>query len=1470
MGNAASRPPQSAANTRAHFNTDLPTIGLVTKMGKHGMIGDGKFMKSYCMRADGHTMVVKVYMRLNDENLSINQEQLHQLWLQLSPTEYPNLLPYQMWIRSTSPRGKNQPQPIYLIRQYLAQNMYDRCLSRPFLTECEKLWLIYQIFEALEICHDKGIVHGDLKPENVLSSNWHFVVLTDFAPYKPTYIPDDDPTEFQYFFDSSARRSCYVAPERFVPRNTIETGAGGIDRNAPLKPSMDVFSLGCVIAEVFLDCKTPLLDLPAMLQYIYGAGESTPTILGRIKDPRVRNLICHMTHRDPEKRLSVTEYKQVLEGPVFPKYFREAMGPLYKGLHRDGVTPDRRVSMICRVYAELLKSMIAQENRTTSDEDEYVHLRITNVDEAMQVDDSVDDERRFKVQQEYMAAARSRKPKRINQDNNKKSYSKVMLENPVSGDAASPVFSGMAKATKSKEKVDELDELTERCKKFLKDVEEFCNSTNDAPTPAVETKMQDLLEESNTLHTNGLVGSVEQGFDFFKVPDKKDRLPSEGMVIIVTLIGSVFRHVRFPQSKVCLILLLVRLAPVIDFEVILQRVVPILVGCMDDENHSHIRALALRALTAVLMQVQALSSAEANIFPSYLIPTLNRLVKDEEIIVRVAFAECLGKLAETAKRFLEYSHLIALNASLSSNAGAASASPSTSAAAAAAATSLSYAAPADFPYTRSLRDLHENVTQWVKTLCDESQGEMRRGSGLSNNSSLVKRTLLRHIMRICVFFGVDACVSQILPYLLTFFSDQDWELRYAFWDKISSVCAFIGPTLTEAYILPGLENAVVDLLSIPVIMRYVVSKASVILLHPCYPVREAAIGFIAAASQYIGAVDTAVFLLPVLAPYFKQTTDRLKCLVLTPGILSSLIVEPVDRLHYRRALLQRQKYFLDNSSSATAELVIPYNSAIIGTGTEEEEVDEESQMKLKLLEGYIDQSAKELTSKTMQWRHALGGGINGGAFTASLRRSMSLKQSTSPGSLDALLNITGAHSLSQNLQTLMIPHQKFGQGFFYNLTEEQRCLASEISKMRNPASICALFGIFSSKHDAVRGLNQGGTNNLHTTHNSKVNWKPRENCLVCNFLEHTQSINRLAVSPDQSFFGSASSDGTVKIWQLSGLDRTSLPRSSLTYRKHRAPVLDLCSIENSHSMASADAHGSIHVWRIDLESRLDQNFSSNNNKAPMQSSLNVTGLNLTKTIDTNEGLIAGLQHFNSESASVLTYVTQCGGLHGWDLRSSQEVFYFKIGPELGIATAMAISPDRASWVIVGTSKGFIALWDLRYNIMCRLWQHSSAGPICKLACSKSISGSNSASVFSAAGSPAIADTEGSYLFCAAAIVGRTPIHLITAGSDKTIRYWDFKSPAKCYVVSGLEAGQPKAAFEAPTGSGINGRLFVCYDSALPSLEATLSSHLPLRGDRGPMVPSPGSRSPILDIKSVELPVKGLLSGSKDGVVKLWR
>ena len=49
----------------------------------------------------------------------------------------------------------------------------------------------------------------------MLVNSFMWVSLADFASYKPVYLSKNHPSaDFNYYFDISRRRTCYLAPER--------------------------------------------------------------------------------------------------------------------------------------------------------------------------------------------------------------------------------------------------------------------------------------------------------------------------------------------------------------------------------------------------------------------------------------------------------------------------------------------------------------------------------------------------------------------------------------------------------------------------------------------------------------------------------------------------------------------------------------------------------------------------------------------------------------------------------------------------------------------------------------------------------------------------------------------------------------------------------------------------------------------------------------------------------------------------------------------------------------------------------------------------------------------------------------------------------------------------------------------------------------------------------------------------------
>ncbi|KAL8812274.1 MAG: hypothetical protein Q9223_001209 [Gallowayella weberi] len=280
-------------------------------------LGQARLMKSIRARHQNGLVVVKLVMKpypqleLEKYVRAIRHERD-------ALSDVPNALAYQRVLETTT-NG-------YLVRQYLYSSLYDRMSTRPFLEEIEKKWLAFQLLCALRDCHARNVFHGDIKTENVLVTSWNWLYLTDFSScYKKTRLPEDNPADFSYYFDTSGRRTCYLAPERFLSADESDDGSG-------VTWAMDVFSVGCVIAELFLE--SPIFTLSQLYKYRKGEFDPSFSYLDRIEDTDVRELVSHMIQLDPESRYAAEEYLNFWRRKAFPEYFYSFLHQ-YMGLLTD-------------------------------------------------------------------------------------------------------------------------------------------------------------------------------------------------------------------------------------------------------------------------------------------------------------------------------------------------------------------------------------------------------------------------------------------------------------------------------------------------------------------------------------------------------------------------------------------------------------------------------------------------------------------------------------------------------------------------------------------------------------------------------------------------------------------------------------------------------------------------------------------------------------------------------------------------------------------------------------------------------------------------------------------------------------------------------------------------------------------------------------------------------------------------------
>jgi phosphoinositide-3-kinase regulatory subunit 4 len=211
-------------------------------------IGHSRFLKTVKANHRNGPLLIKIFVK-PDPGLTVLRTYHSRLNTQREHlADIPNVYTYQAFLE-TDKAG-------YIIRQWLANNLFDRISTRPFLSLIEKKWIAFQILTGLRDARNKKVAHGSLSTLNILitSSNW--VYITDFASQlKPTNLPLHDPDDFYYFFDSGGggRGVCCVAPERFydsggeVEKLKQTLTADLWKKDGPITEAMDVFSAGYIL-----------------------------------------------------------------------------------------------------------------------------------------------------------------------------------------------------------------------------------------------------------------------------------------------------------------------------------------------------------------------------------------------------------------------------------------------------------------------------------------------------------------------------------------------------------------------------------------------------------------------------------------------------------------------------------------------------------------------------------------------------------------------------------------------------------------------------------------------------------------------------------------------------------------------------------------------------------------------------------------------------------------------------------------------------------------------------------------------------------------------------------------------------------------------------------------------------------------------------------------------------------------------
>ncbi|KAL4787484.1 hypothetical protein BJX76DRAFT_354196 [Aspergillus varians] len=282
-------------------------------------VGEGEFGKvKLGWKRDGSIEVaIKLIRR---ETLGTNPTRLPKIYREISilrELSHPNIVRLHEMVETDRHIG--------IIMEYASGGeLFDHILRNKYLQDNAARRLFAQLISGVGYLHKKGIVHRDLKLENLLLDRNRNIIITDFG-FANTFDPADELSEeIEYNLtnkefvkrmrldktnDKGVRRGdlmqtscgspCYAAPE-LVVSDSLYTGR-----------RVDVWSCG-VILYAMLAGYLPFDDDPANpdgdnINLLYKYIVTTPLTFPEYVTPHARDLLRRILVPDPRKRADLFE-----------------------------------------------------------------------------------------------------------------------------------------------------------------------------------------------------------------------------------------------------------------------------------------------------------------------------------------------------------------------------------------------------------------------------------------------------------------------------------------------------------------------------------------------------------------------------------------------------------------------------------------------------------------------------------------------------------------------------------------------------------------------------------------------------------------------------------------------------------------------------------------------------------------------------------------------------------------------------------------------------------------------------------------------------------------------------------------------------------------------------------------------------------------------------------------------------------
>ncbi|KAJ9161942.1 ARM repeat-containing protein [Coniochaeta hoffmannii] len=1317
QGFSLATPPAGAAGI------DVPELGdLVYEKS----IGTARFMKS--IRARHHDGVVLVKILIKPYPMSLEAHRREILRERTALAEIPNALPYER-VLETETNG-------YLVRQFLYNSLYDRLSTRPFLEDIEKKWLAFQLLCTLRDCHAKDIYHGDIKTENTLVTSWNWLYLTDFSgSFKPVMLPEDNPADFSYFFDTSGRRTCYLAPERFLPPGEV----AGPDHK--ITWAMDVFSAGCVIAELFLEA--PIFSLSQL--YKYRKGEYDPNILhlSRIPDKDLRDMISHMIQLEPEKRYRADDYLELWKEKVFPRYFYDFLHQ-YMGNMTDPSSGRSPVSTAGKNLGEADTRI----DRVFEDFESIAYF-------LGYAGDTLTD-----AEQDAPRLGLGHFPVCVNLPN--KAHYVSGGQQPPADDGTliflTLIVSSLRNTARSEAKLKACDILLAFAERL----------TDDAKLDRVLPYLITLLGDKADMVVIAAIRTITQLLRLVRVVPPVNShvfleyiLPRMQVALVGTQSAPSSPVVRATYAS-CIGLLAATAGRFLEMAATLRADGSITTADPDIELANDADAAFDGLFDNAHKELVDLFAAHTKI-----------LIEDSDPHVRRAFLSSVPELCmffgTADSNDIILTHL------------------------------NTYLNDRDWMLKCAFFDTIVGIAAFLGSTALEKFILPLMIQALTDEEEYVVQAALHSLAELAKLGLLSKpTICELVIAVARFTMHPNMWIRESTAEFLSSGTRYLSPAdikcmilpLVEPYLKPGIEPefselALLDALRKP-LSRSVFDQALLWALKqdrgdfwkPLKKLRDMTLG----SSTMMGRTnrDTSLSRLPK-NDEDEQWLSRLRNLGLAPEDEPKLLAlkEFIWKLSQIKA--RESKSITDEATSSnplnniialrslgiTPQTVLfdedqPFRPPAPGS---EREADAPRTITDALLDASMtidDPVERRRRAAINSRRLALTSRGNVSPMSADDRRPLEDELTVSPRSPEAesssrgssrreslardrraaVVNAASATHADQSLASRALRHQPsamslltgkdgaksgpeigtteanaFGEmeGHTSQLAHDRPpphgrgASATEASEAKppgraqhtytgsDPSILKMLDAIYVDNypHDIaefgplVTPISRNKLNNLYTTKGAEEGWRPKGK-LVATFSEHIGAINRVVASPDHVFFLTAGDDGSVKVWDTARLERNIAHRSRQTH-KHAAgaKALALCFIENTHCFVSCASDGMVHVVKVDTGN--------------VSSTIRYGKLRVLREYQLPDGEFAvWCEHFKQEANSVLVLLTNRSRILGIDLRTMTLLYVLENPVHHGTPTCFCIDRKR-NWLCLGTSHGVLDLWDLRFRMRLKGW-----------------------------------------------------------------------------------------------------------------------------------------------------------------------